>query len=74
MNKVKQYEIALSFKLTLFVQFIQPWKQRGFVEREKKIRSFSNFCPKTTQCTFRKTEMSQLHEKYSTYRDGRERL
>ena len=30
-NKVKQYEIVLSLKVRLFIQFIQAWKQREFV-------------------------------------------
>ena len=30
-NKVKQYEIVLSFKVSLFIQFAQLWKQRVFV-------------------------------------------
>ena len=29
-NKMKQYETVLSFKITLYVQFIQSWKQRDF--------------------------------------------
>ena len=30
-NKVKQYDIVLSFNVSLFIQFIQSWKQREFV-------------------------------------------
>ena len=30
-NKVKQYEIGLSFVVSLFIQIIQSWKQRKFV-------------------------------------------
>ena len=29
-NKVKQYATMLSFKVSLFVPFIQSWKQREF--------------------------------------------
>ena len=29
-NKVKQYEAVLSFKVSLFIQFIPAWKQREF--------------------------------------------
>ena len=30
-NKVKQYETVLSFQVSSFIQFIQPWKQKDFV-------------------------------------------
>ena len=29
--QVKQYEIVLSFKVSLFIQFTQPWKWGEFV-------------------------------------------
>ena len=43
-NKVKQCEIVLSFKLSLFIQFIQSWKQREFVY----FSSDWNFFPQRT--------------------------
>ena len=30
-NKVKQYEIVFSFKVSLFIHFIHSWTQREFV-------------------------------------------
>ena len=30
-NKAKQYETVLSFKVSLFIQFFQPWNQREYL-------------------------------------------
>ena len=67
-NKVKQYEIVLSFKVGLFILFIQSWKQSEFVYlvclRMKKKKNPSTriflFFPKTTQCTFKQFLLSNI--------------
>ena len=39
MHKVKQFETVLSFKVSLFIQLYQPWKQRELVYLKKKKKN-----------------------------------
>ena len=55
-NKAKQHETVLSFKVSLFIQFIQSSEDREFIQfvwtLEKEICEDLTKDFKTAQCTF----------------------
>ena len=68
-NKTKQREIVLSFKASLFSQFIQSWKQRQSVylvcwgmNKISQWRSFSSPSPKLRSAPLNKWCIQQIIE------------
>ena len=61
-NKVNQHEIVLSFKVSLFIQFMLSWKQTVLFGHESQswfVSSDYNLFPKFTQCIFKLTRNPQ---------------
>ena len=59
-QSIKQYETVLSFKVSLFIPFIQAWKRRECVYFVcLALKLFQLKFPKTTQCSFKRRRHKQ---------------
>ena len=59
-SATKQFEIVLSFKFSLFIQFIQSWKQREFVYLGRKKNQWRSFFLFSLTCLHLKLQSAPL--------------